>query len=175
MEVTKKTAKRIYLIGFMGSGKSTLGPRLAEALDFDFIDLDNLIEEAEGLQISEIFKIKGEAYFRKREQEILETTASYTNTVFATGGGLPCFNDNMTSMNKLGISLYLQLSEAPLFKRLKQSTSRPLIMNMSDQELKFYIRSTLAVRSKYYQKATLIIDANQSLHDLTLDCTSILK
>lgn len=170
MKVTKKTANRIYLIGFMGSGKSTLGPMLAKSLDLDFVDLDDLIEEVEAMKISEIFERKGEQYFRNKEREILATTESYSNTVFATGGGLPCYNQNMKMIQKLGYSIYLELTPLQIFNRIKNSTNRPLVNRLSTVQLKQFIQDTLSKRVEYYNQAMTVVNAHQPIEKLVIEC-----
>src|SRR5690606_34726901 len=119
----KKTS--IYIVGYMGSGKTTFGKRLAAKLNMAFVDLDNLIEVTEGKTINEIFELKGESYFREKEKEILQTTV-FVNTVVATGGGTPCFFDNMSWMNTNGKTIYLKMTAQALESRLKfDKNNRP--------------------------------------------------
>lgn len=144
----------IYLLGFPGSGKSTTGKRLAKALGMEFADLDEIIAETSGMSIPEIFATAGEVAFRKRETEALRKCTKLDHTVIATGGGTPCFNDNMTLMNRNGITVYIRLSPGGLFRRLKHATAeRPLLKDKTEAELKDYIEKTLSEREKFYKKA----------------------
>lgn len=149
---------KIYLVGFMGSGKSTAGKKLAAALGFSFCDLDQLIESETGLRIKEIFSKGGEDYFREIEKEIIRKTGSLTNCVIACGGGTPCFHDNMRWMNNSGITVYLEMSPRQLQSRLKVSgANRPLISGLEDDALAEYINTTLAGREPFYQQAKITV------------------
>src|SRR3982750_1343717 len=99
----------VYVIGFMGCGKSKLGKQLAKKLNHEFIDFDELIEEQSGKKISEIFKDDGQPAFRNLETEILKRVSALNDIVVSTGGGTPCFNDNMKLMNASGITVYLRM------------------------------------------------------------------
>jgi shikimate kinase len=147
----------IFLTGFMGAGKTTAGKKLASVLSFEFIDLDRAFEAATSSTISELFN-SGESAFRKIESSELKKTAGLKNVIVATGGGTPCFEDNLEWMNGNGITVYLKLSAGSLFRRLAQSkTSRPLLKNLNDVELMEYIVETLSIREKYYKKAAITV------------------
>ena len=150
MEVT-----RIYLIGYMGCGKSYWGKRLADSLSFDFIDLDNLIEEREGMTIPDIFSQFGETSFRKREQKALLSTKELKRpTIISTGGGAPCFNNNMSVMNTLGQTLFIEASPLVLKDNiLKSDDERPIVKEVFDSELETYIANHLNSRLPFYQQA----------------------
>jgi len=149
---------RIFLIGFMGSGKSTLGKKLSELVKAPFIDLDSAIESAEGKSISEIFKDRGEEYFRKTETETLHETARSRNVVIATGGGTPCFHNNMEWMNEKGVTVYLKAEPGELYHRLlKERQTRPLLAHLGDVALFDFIVSSLAHREPYYVQAAIKI------------------
>ena len=151
---------RIYLIGFMGSGKSTVGHHLAHQLEWDFADTDKIISSLSSQSISEIFACQGEQWFREREREILLSLRESNNTVIATGGGLPCFKDNMEIMNRTGITVYLRLPPEILTDRLLHGyRERPLLQNKTPEEISQYVAETLRKREAYYEKAALIIDA----------------
>ena len=164
--MTNKTASRIYLIGFMGSGKSHIGPLLASKLGYDFFDLDVEIEN-KGMCISEIFKQKGEEYFRKTERDVLLETANLTKTVIACGGGTPCFFDNMEWMNKNGLTILLNPPLENIIERLRlDGNKRPLLSNKSEDEIQTYIIELLKTRIQFYHKADYEIkelDSNKIL------------
>ncbi len=151
--------KLIYVIGFMGSGKSTAGKRLAAALGWSFIDLDRKIEEAAGKTIPQIFSQDGEDVFRKTESDVLMSMNPQEGTIVSTGGGTPCHGDNMDYMLKNGLTVYLKMTPGQLSHRLMESTAvRPLIKNISDEDLPGYIEKILAVREKWYNRADIIIE-----------------
>src|SRR5215217_1973749 len=109
----------VFLIGFMGSGKTFVGKKLAQLLKTTFIDLDEVIEKSEEKTISQIFSQNGEEFFRERESHYLKSLSERSNVVIATGGGTPCFHDNMKWMNENGITIYLKAKSEILFDRLK--------------------------------------------------------
>lgn len=152
----------IFIIGFMGSGKSTLGASLARLAGVPFTDLDEIIESSEGLTVSEIFRRKGEEYFRLAESELLRKVVYETGKgVIATGGGTPCFGSNINFMNKAGITVYLRLSAEDLYNRLRgDSDKRPLLEGLNDQELAEFIVKRLAEREPFYSQAKIICDKN---------------
>jgi shikimate kinase len=151
--------KIVYIIGFMGSGKSTAGKKLAASLGWDFIDLDRRIEERAGKTIPRIFEQDGEDHFRKTESVVLRSVASLNETIISTGGGTPCHGDNMDFMLSSGITVYLKLTPAQLTNRLLGSSGeRPLIKNIPDDQLYVFIEKKLAVREKWYSRANIIID-----------------
>jgi len=149
----------IYLIGFMGSGKSTLGKVLARLLQYSFIDLDHYIEKKEGATIAEIFSRYGEGRFRELERLAIHETAQKGSTVVATGGGAPCFFDNMEFMKQQGITVYLKISSKNLTHRLAPARAhRPLLADKSEDELHTFIQQRLNERTPFYQKANIIAD-----------------
>lgn len=153
----------LFLIGYMGSGKSTLGRRLAAQLGASFVDMDRAIEEQAGMSVSEIFAAQGEAEFRKMERQFLmQQGATETLHIVATGGGAPCQGDNMEVMNRVGRTAYLKMAPAQLLKRLGQAgrEKRPLIRGMGDGELLEFITRNLALREPFYERAQLVIDCN---------------
>jgi shikimate kinase len=150
---------RIFLIGFMGSGKSTLGVKLARIIHYSFVDMDALIEETAGMTIPGIFRELGEEVFRKWEHDILLELCSKDKVVISTGGGAPCHNDMMQLMNDHGTTVYLKLSPEALKNRLLNSrTERPLIKGKTEDELIDYIQSTLTEREFYYTQANHSVD-----------------
>lgn len=150
---------KIYLLGFMGSGKSTMGRKLAASLGWSFIDLDKRIEEETGMNIPDIFSFKGEEYFRTIETKLLRGLENAEETVISTGGGTPCYHDNMDFMLRTGLTIYLKLTPAQLKSRLKRSKDkRPLLRNVTEENLESYIRLKLAEREVWYNKAEIIVD-----------------
>lgn len=160
--MSDKTANRIYLIGFMGSGKSHIGQLLSSAMGLHYIDLDKEIEK-KGMSISEIFNQKGENYFRKLEREALLETIALEKTIIACGGGTPCFFDNMEWMNRNGITIFLNPAIEILMERLiNEREKRPLLLKKSDNEIHTYIIELLKTRMQFYQKADFEIqDADE--------------
>lgn len=149
----------IYIIGFMGSGKTTAGKKLASLLGWSFIDLDKRIEEYAGKTIPEIFSQSGEDYFRIIETQLLRNLKMCTKTVISTGGGTPCYIDNMDYMIETGLTIYLKLTPAELKSRLSQSKGkRPLIKDLDQNELTSFIKEKLAVREKWYERSDITID-----------------
>lgn len=149
---------RIYLIGYMGSGKSTVGRGLARALGLSFIDMDNFIEERNHKTIPTIFAEEGEDTFRKLEQKALVELSAFEDVVIATGGGAPCFFNNMEIIKQTGRSVYLQGSPRIIAERLLQSkTERPLIKGKSESELIAFIDQTLRMREQWYLQADVVL------------------
>lgn len=145
---------RIFLIGYMGSGKSTLGRRLAKHLNLQFVDMDHYIEERNYKTIPQIFAEEGEAEFRKKERKALEELSEFTNIIIATGGGAPCFFDNIDIMNRAGKTIYLNINPEILAERLlKSKTERPLIKGKTREELVAFIDETLKKRHAFYSQA----------------------
>ena len=145
---------KIFLIGMMGSGKSYCAQRIAKKLKLRAYDLDNLIEMTEDLTISEIFEEEGEAYFRKLEATVLRWFGEKKSFVVATGGGTPCFHNNIEWMNENGITIWLNESVDVLVERLKpEKGHRPLISELSDDELGAFLTKKLAERAPFYNQA----------------------
>jgi len=159
---------RIYLIGYMGCGKSTLGRKLSTHLNLQFVDMDHYIEERNYKTIPQIFAEEGEAEFRKKERKALEELSEFHDIVIATGGGAPCFFDNVELMNKTGKTIFLNINPKILADRLlKSKTERPLIKGKSREELVAFIDETLKKRNEFYKKAEFqITKTNIVLHDL---------
>jgi len=147
----------IFFIGFMGCGKTTWSRKLAAHLGYDFIDLDHLLEEQAGMTIAEYFATYGEDSFRILESEVLKQTPYTQNTVVSTGGGLPCFFDNMEWMNAHGKTVYIKLSPKTLVDRLERSKNkRPLLREKQGEELLAFITERLAEREVFYLQAGYI-------------------
>ena len=137
----------IFLVGFMGSGKSTVGQKLARRLGYSFVDMDARLEGEHGKTINEIFEKLGEKAFRKMESNLLKELVSLQDTVISTGGGLPCTGNNMDLINREGVSIYLRMEPEALLNRLSRGKSRrPLIRHLSRQELETFIREKLRER-----------------------------
>ncbi len=146
----------------MGSGKSYTGKRLAQKLDVPFIDLDDRIEARQGQSISRLFATFGEAAFRQMEQEALHSLAKEENVVVATGGGTPCFFDNVEWMNQHGVTIYLKASPELLYQRLAPETDhRPLLQGKKEAELLHFLKTKLAERSSFYEQASVLVDQDQ--------------
>ena len=154
-------SNNIFIIGFMGCGKTTVGKKLAKSLGWKFIDLDKKIEEFTGMTIPEIFSMHGEAYFRQVESETLKSVRYHTNTVISTGGGCPCFADNMDYMLENGLTIYLKLTPGMLKTRLTGAkVERPLIKGLSDDELLSFIKEKLSYREEWYNRADIILEGD---------------
>ena len=140
--------KQIFLVGYMGAGKTTLGKLLADKLNLEFIDLDHYIENRYHKTVGSIFAEKGEGEFRLIESNMLHEVGEFENVLIATGGGTPCFHDNMEYMNKQGITVYLKTTPEVLHRRLRIAKGkRPLLRGKSDQELMNFICMNLERRS----------------------------
>jgi len=146
---------RIFLIGYMGSGKTTIGKLLATRLGYSFVDMDAYIEEKQFKTISQIFAEQGEHEFRLLEQKCLHEVAEYENVIISTGGGAPCFFDNMEFMNSHGLTIYLKLTATELAGRLEAIgvSKRPLLANRKGEELRRFIAEGLSKRESHYEKA----------------------
>lgn len=158
MEEELKKQKTYFLIGMMGAGKSWWGARLAERLHLPFVDLDREIETGEGATVSDIFATQGESRFRVLEREYLHRTALLPEAVVATGGGTPCFFDNMDWMNAHGTTVYLDTPIHLLGARLLSGkNTRPLLQGLIGGELESYLADVLRQREPYYLKAQVVI------------------
>lgn len=154
--------ERIFLIGYMGAGKTTIGKKLSKTLQLDFIDLDKYIQQTYQKSIHQLFEEKGEEGFRKMEQKALHEVADFENVVISCGGGTPCFFDNMEVMKKAGTTVYIQVDPEELADRLLASkTIRPLIAGKSKEELIPFIDKQLQERERYYNKADLVIKSDR--------------
>lgn len=143
----------------MGSGKTTAGKKLASLLGWSFIDLDKKIEEFEGKTISEIFAVNGEEYFRIAESRLLKNLNAGKDTVISTGGGTPCYSNNMNIMLESGLTIYLKLTPLQLRSRLSESKGdRPLIKDMDNEMLLSFINKKLSAREKYYKQSVITVD-----------------
>jgi len=153
-----KSAKNIYLVGMPGAGKSTIGKKLAKVLGYAFIDLDVRIEAQEKQNISEIFESKGESYFRKAEHQCLLQTQHEQSALIATGGGAPCYFNQMEWMNEHGLTIYLEAAPQLLTDRIVAGESRrPLFEGKNPNDILQYIIQLLDARKQCYEQAKLRI------------------
>jgi shikimate kinase len=155
--------KRLFLVGYMGSGKTTTGKRLAAKYGLRFVDLDHYIEHRYFKTISKLFEEEGEDGFRKIESELLKEVAEFEDVIISTGGGTACFFDNMDFMNSKGDTVYLQASASALADYLiTAKKDRPLIRDKSKEELQAFIKETLNNREPHYLKAKYKVDARKT-------------
>ena len=167
--------KPVFLIGYMGCGKTTLGRPLAERLGWRFVDLDLYIEEKEGKTAKEIFMACGEARFRELEREALkEVATSGGDIIVACGGGTPLQPGNMKLMNRLGITVWLRTSVERITSRLvlpEQRSKRPLLNDMNDNEIRESVARGLEVRTPFYEKAQLQFDSTYLESEAEIEAT----
>ena len=167
---------RIYLIGYMGCGKTTLGRKLASRLGVSFIDMDSYIQNRYFKTVTDIFKDEGEEGFRRKENTCLIEISEMENVVVSTGGGTPCFYDNIDLMNHTGISIFLDVKPEILAARLNNShTARPLIQQKKGEELIIHINNMLQERLPYYNKASFRfagdnITVDEIMQKLNISC-----
>lgn len=151
----------VFLLGFMGSGKTTWGKKLASQTGRPFIDLDQRIVETAGMAIPEYFRQYGESRFRQLENEVLKSIPPSVPAIVSTGGGAPCFFDNMDWMNANGITIYFKLPPEALWNRLNKKSSieaRPALQGLSDEALFHHIKTKLLEREPHYSKAAYTVD-----------------
>lgn len=157
MPVTSK----VYIIGFMGSGKTTAGRKLASVLGWSFADLDEEIEKEQKKSIEKIFAESGEDYFRTLEYEALRNLGNTLNIVISTGGGAPCYSGNIGFMKKTGIVIYLKMTAGEIIRRLEgEQDSRPLVKGREGKNLKEFIEQKLSEREPFYSQADIIVDGS---------------
>ena len=157
---------RIFLIGYMCSGKSTVGKRLAKRLNYDFIDLDDFFEENYHISIEDFFEKYNEEAYRKLENKLLNDLLKFDNVVISTGGGTPCFYDNMEIIKNNGVSIYLKMHEKSLETRILNSKkTRPVLKHVRKENLKEFIKNQIKEREEYYLKATYIIKGESVDYD----------
>lgn len=165
---------RIYLTGFMTSGKSTIGPILANVLGWNFFDLDSEIQKAEGSTVVEIFEEKGEKYFRERETILLEKLSHCDDVIISLGGGTISFDNNFEIIKNSGKIIYLKSSPEAIYRRIKSKTDRPLFKDLvvnenSREQFIERINEVLLSREPYYLKADLVINTDDSRIGKTVD------
>ena len=153
---------RIFLIGYMGAGKTTLGKAFARAMGLTFVDLDWYIEERYHKTVRQIFEERGEDGFRELEKRMLHETGEFEDVVISVGGGTPCFFDNMDYMNAVGETVFLDVDVKVLFRRLKVAKQqRPLLANKTDEELMTFIVEALQKRLPFYSKAKYVFNGER--------------
>ncbi len=156
-------SSRIFLIGYMAAGKSTIGRALSEAIGYDFLDTDQAIEKLNGQMISELFQNKGEQYFRNEEKKILKLTTDLNHIVVATGGGMPVAPSNMDLMNQSGTTVFIDTRLSTLIDRISKNSSRPLHNNkrvLEDEVKALYTR-----RLPYYSRAHITVTGDEPIEE----------
>ena len=149
---------RVILVGFPGSGKSSVGKKLAAKLGCEFVDLDDAFEEEYHVSIVDFFAKYNETAFRSCERKVLLDKLQFENVVISSGGGTPCFSDNMQLMKNSGVVVYIKMAPASLFDRLSHAKRpRPLVQNKTPEELRAYIDTNLPLRETFYQQAHLTV------------------
>ena len=161
---------RIFLVGYMGSGKTRTGKLLARAMHYEFMDIDELFEQRYRISIQDFFRKYDEQLFRKLEHQLLSETILRDQVVYSMGGGTPCFYDNMDMLNRFGLTVYIRMPALALFRRLQESKKkRPLLFKMASDDLLEHIQSQLSARELFYSKAALIINGiNLDINELVL-------
>ena len=168
---------RIYLIGYIYSGKTTVGRKLADALGYDFLDLDQAIEARYHTTLPLFFKRYGEPMFRQVEMQMLHATDQMDNVVISTGGGTPCFGDNMQWINANGISIYLRLTEESICKRMESSRKcRPTVMALPPDQRQKFIHDQLQQRIPIYTQAQhTIVSDEMNTKDIVSSIVNTIK
>ena len=153
------SVERVYLIGFMGSGKSTIGRFIGTDIGWKCIDMDHVFEKEHNCTISHFFETHGEQAFREEEGKILQKLSTEKNIIISTGGGTPCHNNNMEIMKSTGLTIYIQVDPEELKKRLSSAKeTRPLLSAKKEDELLQYIKTKLSEREPFYNRAHMIVD-----------------
>ncbi|MBX2926676.1 MAG: shikimate kinase [Saprospiraceae bacterium] len=158
---------KIYLTGFMGTGKTYTGRRLAAVLGFAFLDLDEAIATEQGCSVAEIFQTEGEARFRELEKRALRATETLGRTVIACGGGTPCYEDNMQWMNEQGVTVWLKVPAEELYRRLTaHPEQRPLLAGLqSEAEWMQFLQQKLSGREPWYRQAQITVERREKGED----------
>ena len=153
-----KGLKRIYLVGYMGAGKTTAARRLAHRLGWETVDTDALFEEKYKISVCDFFNKYDEALYRKLESEVLKATESLENTVISTGGGTACYFDNMEWMNQHGLTVFMRISPQAAVDRVIHSRhKRPLVEGKSEEELTEFVNRHYASRMPFYEQAKITV------------------
>lgn len=156
--------KPLFLIGYMGCGKSTIARKIARRTGAAVLDTDKMVEEKEKASVADIFRYEGEDRFRELEREVLEKIiADGGEVVVSTGGGLPVWHDNMERMNEAGVTVYLRRSAKQIARRLSPygRAKRPRISGLADSELIDFMTGDMATREPFYGKASLVVDCDR--------------
>jgi shikimate kinase len=166
--------ERVYLSGFMGSGKSTVGPILANTIGYEFADLDRTIEKEEGMSISEIFHSRGEDYFRARERDLILRFSVCPHLVVSLGGGTLVDPLSQKTVEMTGILVYLKLSPDLLLKRLGNRSDRPMLTDaegnrLPEEELRARVRTLYDARAPLYARADITVEADERRVGITVD------
>ena len=163
--------KKIVLVGYMGTGKTSIGKKLADKLAIPFIDLDHYIENQEGIPINQLFKTKGALYFRKQEKIYLEKLLNDNKSfVLATGGGTPCYYNNMKKIIEHAVSVFINTPLNELVSRLqKEKAKRPLISHLTDVDLTEFVAKHLFERNQFYQQAKINYNNNTTIDTIVND------
>lgn len=165
-----KQMKRIFLIGYMGAGKTTVGKDLAQRGGLSFVDLDHAIEARYHKTVREIFQEKGEEGFREIERKMLAEVSTFEDVVISTGGGAPCFYGNMEFMNSVGTTVYLKVSVDELVARLEPCKhTRPVLQGRSGEDLKTFNRENIEKREAHYLKASIVFEAETMLTETDVE------
>ena len=153
---------RLYLIGYMGCGKSTVGRKIARFAHLDFVDTDSRIEQREGASVADIITYAGEEYFRNDERKALEQTAEVESAIVSTGGGLPVWGDNQKWIAEHVVSVYLKRTPEQILSRLSPygRKKRPKFRGLNDEELLAFMHNHLAEREPVYMQADIVIDCS---------------
>ncbi|MCI7140653.1 shikimate kinase [Alistipes sp.] len=160
--------RKIFLVGYMGCGKSTLGRKLARRLDAEFVDTDARVEEHEGASVADVFRYEGEERFREIEREVLEAAIRQDDSaVISTGGGLPTWSDNMECMNRTGFTVYLRRTPEQIARCLSPygRQKRPRLRGLNDEELVAFMTRDMAAREPFYAKAALTVECGAMTDD----------
>lgn len=152
--------KPLFLIGYMGCGKSTLARKLARRLGVPFADTDTLVEAREGASVADVFRYEGEEHFRQVERAVLEELIAGGCAIVSTGGGLPTWRDNMERMNAVGTTVYLRRTAGQITRRLTPygRQKRPRLQGLSDAEIVAFMERDMAAREAFYTRAHVVID-----------------
>lgn len=155
---------KLFLIGYMGCGKSSLGRKIAKATGYEFMDMDSLIEQREGASVGDIFAYAGEEYFRRAERALLEELAAADdNMIISTGGGVPTWSDNMAFMNGAGVCVYLRRTAEQIASRLSPHgrQKRPKLRGLNDEELVAFMTENMAEREPFYSQADYVVECTE--------------
>lgn len=162
---------RLYLIGYMGCGKSTIGRKIARYAHLRFVDTDSLVEQREQATVADVITYHGEEYFRGVEHSVLQSTAEEDDLVVSTGGGLPVWGDNMARIGELGVSIYLRRSPQNIISRLSPygRQKRPKFRGLNDEQLLAFMTSHMAEREPIYSQADITIECDTMVDSEIID------